>query len=265
MAVIPICVKTPKGIEEIEKRTYRLPVRTRQVLIMIDGKRDYAALVAMFPGDTLPGACRQLIDDGFIVPLHKPESPPLRTAGSSLPGAGSGALLSAIDLQRLSMARDFMASTLASFVGTSASPLVSRIEAAARLPDLHVLAVPWREAMARSPEGLKQLAGFENRLAVIDQNFVSALASPRPVPTGAPLPTPMNDDERLEMARNFMVNTLSAFVGIAASSLIAHVEDCSSIEDLRHLFIDWRDAISLSRDGRKRLGELDAKLAALVS
>ena len=121
------------------------------------------------------------------------------------------------------------------------------------------------EAMARSPEGLKQLAGFENRLAVIDQNFVSALASPRPVPIGAPLPAPMNDDERLEMARNFMVNTLNAFVGIAASSLIAHVEDCSSIEDLRHLFIDWRDAISLSRDGRKRLGELDAKLAALVS
>ncbi len=158
MAMIPICVKTPKGIEAVEKRTHGLPMRARQVLIMIDGKRDYDTLLTMFPGDVLPAAYQQLLDDGFIVALGRPA------------------------------------------------------------------AVTTRQS-----------------------------------------PTPANDEERLAMARNFMMNTLDAFVGLAASSLISRIEACPSIEALRHLFNDWHDAVALSGDGRKRLGELAAKLAALLS
>lgn len=162
MSGIPICVKTPKGIEEVELRTHRLPMRARQVLIMVDGKRDFTTLLAMFPGDALEGICRQLIDEGFIVARAKPVAP----------------------------------------VAVTAPP---------------------------------------------------------------PVAPPVDDAQRLTMARNFMNNTLSAFVGVAASSLSVRVERAPGIDDLRHLFGEWRESIALVRDGRERLPELESKLAALLS
>lgn len=276
MAVIPICVKTPKGIEEVEKRTYRLAPRARQVLIVIDGKRDYDALLTLFSADTLPAVCRQLLDEGFIIPLRGAEPGPLPTP-VALVAASTEAPLSAMDEQRLNMARNFMTNTLRTFVGNSASSLINHLDVAARLEDLHELAMPWREAISLSSDGRKQLADLESKLAVIDECFLLAWNVPAAAPVGASAaakpaasvptatPAPADDEERAAMARNFMINTLDAFVGVAASSLIARVEGSPGIEDLRHLFIEWRDAVALSRDGRKRLGELDAKLAALLS
>ena len=69
----------------------------------------------------------------------------------------------------------------------------------------------------------------------------------------------------LSKITNFMANTLSAFVGIAASSLIERVEGSPGMDELRHLFGDWRAAIALTGDGRKRLAEFEEKLAALLS
>ncbi|SBT07317.1 conserved hypothetical protein [Candidatus Accumulibacter aalborgensis] len=279
MAVIPICVKTPKGIEEVEKRTCRLAPRARQVLIVIDGKRDYDALLTMFSADTLPAVCRQLLDEGFIVPLRGNEPVPTLppTPVRSVTVSADAAPLSAIDEQRLKMARNFMTNTLRTFVGNSASSLINHIDVAARLEDLHELAMPWRAAISLSSDGRKQLADLESKLSVIDECFLLAWNVPAAAPVGASAaakpaagvptatPAPADDDERLGMARNFMLNTLDAFVGMAASSLIARVEGSPSIEELRHLFSEWHDAIALSGDGRKRLDELEAKLAALLS
>ena len=56
--------KTAKGLAEIETRVYRLAPRLRSVLIMIDGKRSDAELLAMLPqaGEVLAA----LVQDDFI-------------------------------------------------------------------------------------------------------------------------------------------------------------------------------------------------------
>lgn len=172
MSDIPVCVKTPKGIIEVEQRACRLPMRSRQVLIMIDGKRDQAALSAMFPGDALPGILASLIEDGFITPLVKEAPPP-------------------------------------------------------------------------APQAEEDAA--------------------EQAPVRPAVPAPANEHERYIMARNFMLNTVSAFVGISASSLTSRIETAQSIDELRHNFDEWRNAIQLSREGRKQLPDLEARLAALLS
>jgi len=275
MTRIPICGKTPKGVEEIEKRTQRLSVRARRVLILIDGKRDQTALAELVPGEALGEICRQLLDEGFIAPVlnQGSEGAAASPKPEDVPAAAIRPQLPAVELQRLNMARNFMTNTLATFVGHAASSLINHVEAAHDLAHLRTLAKPWREAIALSADGRKQLADLASRLAVIDENFLAVFADdevsadetahqalpPRTMP-----PIPDDAAERVAMARNFMTNTLDTFVGLAASSLISRIENCPDADSLRQLFGDWRDAIALSADGRKRLSELDAQLAALL-
>ena len=56
--------KTAKGLAELETRVYRLAPRLRSVLIMIDGKRSDAELMALVPqsGEVLAA----LVQEGFI-------------------------------------------------------------------------------------------------------------------------------------------------------------------------------------------------------
>jgi hypothetical protein len=166
---IRLCVKTPKGIEEVERRAHGLPMRARQVLIMIDGKRDAATLANMFPGDALGGILQQLLNEGFITPLQ------------------------------------------------------------------------------------------------VVKDEVNQAAAGKSPPGPASPPPPESDDERYLMARNFMINTTNTFMGIAASSLLERLEKARNLDDLRHLYTEWRDTIRLSGAGRSRLPEFEKQLAALLS
>lgn len=76
---------------------------------------------------------------------------------------------------------------------------------------------------------------------------------------------PQNEAERLEMAKNFMRNTVRTFLGGMGSGFISHVDQCNSIEELRRNFGPWKDAIELSRDGRKQLLELEQRLMRLLA
>jgi hypothetical protein len=61
-----VFVKTPKGVLELEQRTYGLPSRTRQVLIMADGKRNRASIAGMVSTQELDAVLAQLLKDGFL-------------------------------------------------------------------------------------------------------------------------------------------------------------------------------------------------------
>lgn len=149
-------VKTPKGMEELVARSEDLALPARRVLILADGRRDGAALAALFPDEDVAAILERLLAEGFIAPLAT------ATAGQ--------------DSQ-----------------------------------------------------------------------------------------PPRDDAQRFEMARNFMLNTTRTFLGVMGSSLIRKIEDCATFEDLRVQYAAWRGALQLSPDGRKRAGELESRLSALLS
>ena len=94
-------------------------------------------------------------------------------------------------------------------------------------------------------------------------------ASAPPAKPAAPAekraPAPADERERLEMAKNFMFNTTSHFLGVAGSSLSDHIQQCNSIEELRNHFKEWGEGLRLTSDGRKAADKLEQQLASLLS
>jgi hypothetical protein len=76
---------------------------------------------------------------------------------------------------------------------------------------------------------------------------------------------PKDEEQRFEMAKNFMRNSALAFLGSMGSGFISQVDKCQSFEDLRQQFQPWREAVLFSSDGRKQAAELSMRLAALLS
>jgi hypothetical protein len=74
-------VKTPKGVEEIEKRTYKLSGRLRAVLFIIDGQRTVGDLMTQAGSlaEQTQGQLDELAAQGFIreiVPVVEEPEPP---------------------------------------------------------------------------------------------------------------------------------------------------------------------------------------------
>ena len=73
------------------------------------------------------------------------------------------------------------------------------------------------------------------------------------------------DPVRLQMARNFMTNTLNAFVGaLGTSSLLDRIEQAAGHAELRALYDDWYHAIVMSREGKREAEGLRAKLLLVI-
>jgi len=266
-SLYPTCVKTPKGIEEVERKVHGLPLKARQVLIMIDGKRDLAALQGIFPPEMVPGILDDLLKDEFIRALDPPkaaEPPPPPKPVKQVPVAGN-------DEERYQLARNFMINTTTAFVGMAGSSLIEKIEQASNLVRLGKLYKAWHDAIGLTGDGKKRLPELDQQLLKLlgdlpaDEPEDLPAAKPQPAPKSAAPARPANDDERLEMARNFMINTTNTFIGMAGSALIDKVERAASITDLRHLYYDWRESMGLAKDAKQRLPELEKKLAALLS
>lgn len=79
-----VFVKTAKGHEEIEKRTYHLNFKQRTALIVVDGENAAGALLGKIPGEGI-ALLEELLRDGFIA-----------AAGGSVPGSPAAALRGAV-------------------------------------------------------------------------------------------------------------------------------------------------------------------------
>ncbi len=76
---------------------------------------------------------------------------------------------------------------------------------------------------------------------------------------------PGEDPVRLQKARNFMLNTLNAFVGaLGTSSLQERIEAAGNQAELRSLFDEWYHAIVSSRNGRREAEHLRGKLLEVI-
>lgn len=73
------------------------------------------------------------------------------------------------------------------------------------------------------------------------------------------------DPVRFQMARNFMTNTLNAFVGsLGTSSLLERIDRSSGHQNLRELYDEWYHAIVMSRDGKREAESLRTKLLNVI-
>jgi len=76
---------------------------------------------------------------------------------------------------------------------------------------------------------------------------------------------PQDINERFEMARNLMRNTINAFLGGMGSGLINQLDKCTNLDELRFHYKAWQEAIVLTSEGRKQAKDLENRLAALLS
>ena len=73
------------------------------------------------------------------------------------------------------------------------------------------------------------------------------------------------DAKELEMARNFMTNTVNNIFGHHNRiSLLESIHACQSSEALRKVYPAWAHALETNSTGKKRLPELRDKLFAVL-
>ena len=98
----------------------------------------------------------------------------------------------------------------------------------------------------------------------VGNNAVPAFIPPARNGNFRPLP-PRVDAAQLKMAKNFMANTLNAFVGtFGSSALINRIERCEDHEALRVIYDDWLSAIMGTKQGKKDSENLKAKLLEVL-
>ena len=79
-----------------------------------------------------------------------------------------------------------------------------------------------------------------------------------------PVPSPVNPKE-LEMAKNFIMNSLKTFTGpYTHLSIIEATFAARTHEALREQFAPWYNAIVQTRDGRRRAEELRSQLLQVI-
>lgn len=99
---------------------------------------------------------------------------------------------------------------------------------------------------------------------LLNQQTVPAFIAPSVNGNFRPLPARI-DPVQFKMAKNFMVNTLNAFVGTFGSSgLINRIERCEDHTALRAIYTDWFNAIHATKQGKKDAEALKAKLLEVI-
>lgn len=116
---------------------------------------------------------------------------------------------------------------------------------------------------------------FDRTLALlVEQGYAearggqaAAAAPPVKPPPVAARETPLEseDPRRVEMARNFMLNSLMAFYGPHEKlSLKTSIQQSRRQDELRGLYDDWLNSITATRAGKMRAEELQGRLRAVL-
>lgn len=153
-----VLAKSEKGRMEIAQRSQRLSARQRHVLILVDGKRDAAALRAALPGQDVDAILDELLCDGYVQAAAAAEDAPVHSGQSG-------------DEHGMDQAREYMIATAQSCLGLLAADLVARIRRSSGQAQLSAAASYWITAVRDSKYGghlsdhyLEQLRALAPRL-----------------------------------------------------------------------------------------------------
>ena len=101
----------------------------------------------------------------------------------------------------------------------------------------------------------------ESLAELLDGGFIVPAAASVPTVPAGPAATHAGRAPGLALARDFMINTLRTFHGpYGKLDLLKRIHASESVEGLRRLIDEWRQAIGESRIGRKRMDELLSRL-----
>lgn len=175
-----IYAKTAKGLEEMTKRTFKLPARMRTLLIMIDGKAPVADLITKSASpDEAAAYVTALLDDGFIEP--KGIGPSQVAKPASLPTG----------VDSVEVAKRFVIHALEHALGPDADLFTAKVEATTNIGDLAHLA-PKQVDIIRGVGGAKKAEAFVRGL--IENHILTAEAGaalmPAPTPGAASAAAP---------------------------------------------------------------------------
>jgi hypothetical protein len=169
---LSVCVKSPKGINEISTRAAGLNPRLRQLLILLDGKRAVHELAKMLPTLNVPEALGALIGEGFAENLSEGSAQPITSSASSPapappaapPSMAQGILSPGSGLSE----RDAIMRTarlVTEKMGPNADSLALRIEKCKTITELQMM-VPQILGAIEATLGKSAAADFASRLGV---------------------------------------------------------------------------------------------------
>jgi hypothetical protein len=157
-----IAAKTAKGVEEIQTRAYKLPQKKRSLLILVDGTRSVAELVARFPmfPDVLQ-VLQELADEGFVE--AKVAAAPAPVSATAAPARS--------DAEEFSAAVRSLSRLLYDTIGPAADKVTAKLEAAR---DRDSFQRAWQSCalMAESTVGKKRTELLNERAAEIVSRFL---------------------------------------------------------------------------------------------
>lgn len=127
----------------------------------------------------------------------------------------------------------------------------------------------------RGAAELRTLSGDEHAQdtlqGLIDGGYIEATdegahrETDQPARSSAAFAPPGGQGKDLQVARDFMMNTLRTFNGpYAKLDLVKRIHASHRAEELRALFDEWLQSVSESRIGRKRADELSARLLEVM-
>ncbi len=154
--------KTGKGADELRTRRHGLGPRLRQLLILVDGRRDIAELSRMLPGPDFDEQLARLEQDGFIArPFDAgPGQAAAITSTAPEPTATVGAAAA------LSTLRARVTRALLDTVGPNGDDLAIRIERVRTIDELRAL-LPAVLSVVEACRGRAGIDGFLQRCGAI--------------------------------------------------------------------------------------------------
>jgi hypothetical protein len=112
--------------------------------------------------------------------------------------------------------------------------------------------------------GVLEEAGYIEVHKAPDVTPVAADGSLPSITAFRPLPETVNPKE-VDMARNFIMNTLKTFCGpMSHLTIVEAAFAAKNHEEMREVFGPWYHAIVETRDGRRRAEELRAELLKII-
>ncbi len=140
-----VFVKTAKGIEEVQKRSYSLKPPLRTLLIMVDGRTKAAAILKQtLPLGITPEQVDQLCTEGFIENAAVTTAPQLDLP-DSVPIAAD-----ALSSERYSSAKQFMNDTMVDAAGLKSFMFTMKIERSDTMDSLRNLLPEYTRLIEKS-------------------------------------------------------------------------------------------------------------------